>query len=60
VSRADSAGGIERRGTGGWETVLENEAHDVAPGSEWRSELWRIAVAQFERAEAADLRSLYP
>jgi glutamate dehydrogenase (NAD(P)+) len=24
VSRADSAGGIERRGTGGWETVLES------------------------------------
>jgi glutamate dehydrogenase (NAD(P)+) len=52
VSPADSAGGIERRGSGGWETVLDNEAHAVAPGSEWRSELWRIAVAQFERAAA--------
>ena len=51
----------ERRGTGGWESVLEREQHLVAPGSEWRSELYRVAVEQFERAAAvlgldADLR----
>ena len=42
--------GRERRGTGGWEDVLESEAHLVAPGQEWRSELYRIALEQFERA----------
>ena len=40
----------ERRGTGGWESVLADEQHLVSPGSEWRSELYRVAVAQFERA----------
>jgi glutamate dehydrogenase (NAD(P)+) len=45
-----SATGIERRGSGGWESVLQSEAHLVAPGAEWRSELYRIAVEQFERA----------
>lgn len=44
--------GRERRGSGGWESVLETEQHLVAPGSEWRSELYRVAVAQFERAGA--------
>ncbi|MDX6651836.1 MAG: glutamate dehydrogenase [Solirubrobacterales bacterium] len=48
----------ERRGTGGWDEVLDSERHLVAPGGEWRSELWRIAVAQFERA--AGLLSLEP
>ncbi|HEX3241002.1 MAG TPA: Glu/Leu/Phe/Val dehydrogenase [Solirubrobacterales bacterium] len=48
--------GRERRGTGGWETVLDSEAHDVAPGGEWRSELWRVAATQFNRA--ADLLGL--
>ena len=40
----------ERRGTGGWESVLTDEQHLVSPGSEWRSELYRVAVEQFERA----------
>jgi glutamate dehydrogenase (NAD(P)+) len=39
-----------RRGTGGWESVLSTEAHHVAPGAEWESELYRIARDQFERA----------
>jgi glutamate dehydrogenase (NAD(P)+) len=43
---------IERRGKGGWDEVLDTEAHLVAPGTEWRSELYRIAVDQFERAAA--------
>ena len=47
---------IERRGTGGWDEVLATEAHHVAPGGEWRSELWRVAVDQFNRA--ADLLGL--
>jgi glutamate dehydrogenase (NAD(P)+) len=40
----------ERRGTGGWSGVLDSEQHQVAPGAEWRSELYRVAVNQFERA----------
>ena len=48
----------ERRGTGGWEEILAAEAHLVAPGGEWRSELWAIAVEQFNRA--ADLLDLDP
>ncbi len=40
----------ERRGTGGWSGVLESEQHLVSPGSEWRSELYRVATEQFERA----------
>lgn len=44
------ADGAERRGTGGWDQVLAEEAYVVSPGSEWRSELYRIAVAQFWRA----------
>src|SRR5829696_2209148 len=47
----------ERRGSGGWETVLETEL-PLAAGSEWRSELYRIAVAQFTRA--ADLLEIEP
>ena len=42
--------GIERRGTGGWDEVLETEAHEVGPGREWRSELYRVALEQFNRA----------
>ena len=42
--------GIERRGKGGWDDVLATEAGMVAPGAEWRSELYRVAVEQFERA----------
>jgi glutamate dehydrogenase (NAD(P)+) len=48
----------ERRGTGGWQEVLDTEAHKVAPGAEWRSELYRIALDQFERA--ADVLDLEP
>jgi glutamate dehydrogenase (NAD(P)+) len=40
----------ERRGSGGWESVLDDEQHLVSPGFEWRSELYRVAVEQFERA----------
>jgi glutamate dehydrogenase (NAD(P)+) len=46
----------DRRGSGGWEDLLATERHLVAPGSEWRSELYAIAVAQFEAA--ADLLEL--
>jgi glutamate dehydrogenase (NAD(P)+) len=53
-----SPGRSNRRGTGGWEDVLADEAHLVAPGGEWRSELWRVAVEQFDRA--ADLLVLEP
>jgi len=42
--------GRERRGPGGWDEVLATEAHLVAPGAEWRSELYRVAITQFERA----------
>src|SRR5919108_4813780 len=42
--------GIERRGKGGWDDVLDTEAGMLAPGAGWRSELYRIAVEQFERA----------
>jgi glutamate dehydrogenase (NAD(P)+) len=50
--------GDDRRGSGGWESVLAGEAFEVAPGGEWRSELWRVAVDQFDRA--ADLLGLDP
>ena len=43
----------ERRGSGGWDDVLADEAYVVSPGSEWRSELYRIATAQFTRAADA-------
>jgi glutamate dehydrogenase (NAD(P)+) len=48
----------DRRGKGGWDEVLATEAHLVAPGAEWQSELWAIAVDQFNRA--ADLLELEP
>ena len=48
----------ERRGTGGWDSVLGTEAHLVAPGGEWRSELHAIAVEQFDAA--ADVLDLDP
>ncbi len=48
----------ERRGTGGWNSVLATEQHLVSPGSEWRSELYRVAVEQFERA--AEVLGLSP
>jgi glutamate dehydrogenase (NAD(P)+) len=43
----------ERRGSGGWDEVLATEPHLVAPGGEWRSGLYDVAVEQFNRA--ADL-----
>jgi len=45
-----SAARNERRGTGGWDELLATELHEARPGAEWRSELWGLAVAQFERA----------
>ncbi|HEX8744027.1 MAG TPA: Glu/Leu/Phe/Val dehydrogenase [Thermoleophilaceae bacterium] len=45
-----------RRGPGGWDEVLASERHLVAPGAEWRSELYAIAAAQFNAA--ADLLDL--
>jgi glutamate dehydrogenase (NAD(P)+) len=55
-STAKPPSGIERRGSGGWDNVLETEAYRVSPGNEWRSELWRVAVTQFN--QAADLLGL--
>ena len=49
---------VERRGTGGWEQVLDAELSLVAPGSEWRSGLYGIAVEQFSRS--ADLIGVEP
>src|SRR3954451_5063654 len=48
---------MSREGSGGWERVLDAERL-VAPGEEWRSELYRVAVAQFQRS--ADLLELAP
>jgi glutamate dehydrogenase (NAD(P)+) len=39
----------ERRGTGGWEGLLSAES-PLGAGREWRSTLYEIALAQFERA----------
>jgi glutamate dehydrogenase (NAD(P)+) len=47
----------ERRGSGGWDTILETES-PLEPGAEWRSELYRVAIDQFGRA--ADLLGLEP
>ena len=49
---------VERRGAGGWDQILEAEPYLVAPGGEWRSELYRVAVNQFTRA--ADLLRIEP
>jgi glutamate dehydrogenase (NAD(P)+) len=49
------AAASDRRGTGGWETVLEAE-RTLEAGFEWHSELYRVAVDQFRRA--ADLLGL--
>src|SRR5690348_8164117 len=48
----------ERRGKGGWDEVLATESGLVAPGGEWRSQLWSTAEEQFNRA--ADLLGLDP
>jgi glutamate dehydrogenase (NAD(P)+) len=48
---------MERRGTGGWESVLDTE-RALTPGDEWNSELHRVVVAQFDRA--ADVAELEP
>ena len=58
ATRPDDWSGKDRRGAGGWDEVLATEAHLVAPGAEWRSELYRVAQEQFERA--ADLLGLEP
>ena len=52
---ANGRGVEERRGTGGWDTILESE-RSLQPGSEWQSELYRVAVSQFQRG--ADLLGL--
>jgi len=44
---------VDRRGDGGWEELAAEAPYLVAPGAEWRSELYRVAVDQFTRA--ADL-----
>ena len=54
---ANGARALDRRGTGGWESVLEAE-RALSPGSEWHSELYRVAVDQFRRA--ADVLNLEP
>jgi glutamate dehydrogenase (NAD(P)+) len=33
-----------------WAELKQEDAFEVAPGEEWASELWRIAVSQYERA----------
>ena len=38
--------------------MLEHEAYLVAPGAEWRSELYRVALSQF--SQAADVLKLEP
>jgi glutamate dehydrogenase (NAD(P)+) len=48
----------ERRGKGGWDDVLARERALVAPGAEWKSQLWSTAEEQFNRA--ADLLGLDP
>ena len=58
---AETARATERRGSGGWDRVLKDEQHLVSPGSEWRSELYRVAIEQFSRAAgvlglSADIR----
>jgi len=58
MSAVDRSAGAERRGSGGWDSVLATESHEVSPGGEWRSELWGVAVTQFNRA--ADLLGLDP
>ena len=50
---SDAENGSDRRGTGGWDEVLAAEDYAVTPGSEWRSELYRVASAQFQRAADA-------
>ncbi|MEA2273635.1 MAG: glutamate dehydrogenase [Solirubrobacteraceae bacterium] len=41
-----------------WDELKEADAFQVAPGGEWESELWRIAVSQYERA--ADILGIDP
>ena len=48
---------MERRGKGGWDSVLDTE-RAISPGAEWDSQLHRVAVSQFERA--ADQLGLEP
>jgi glutamate dehydrogenase (NAD(P)+) len=48
---------MDRRGSGGWDSVLDAEP-GLTAGEEWRSELYRVAAAQFTRA--AELLGLEP
>jgi glutamate dehydrogenase (NAD(P)+) len=48
-ANGNGSAATDRRGTGGWETVLEAE-RPLSPGGEWQSELYRVAVDQFNRA----------
>jgi glutamate dehydrogenase (NAD(P)+) len=48
----------EKQSERAWEELREADAFQVAPGGEWESELWRIAVNQYERA--ADLLDIDP
>ncbi len=41
---------VDRRGAGGWEDVLGDDAAQVGPGAEWRSQLHEMALAQFHHA----------
>lgn len=41
---------VDRRGSGGWDDLLQTERYEARPGAEWCSELWRVAAARFERA----------
>ena len=52
---ANGRAATDRRGTGGWESVLETE-RTLEAGFEWHSELYRVAVDPFRRA--ADLLDL--
>ncbi|HWH11266.1 MAG TPA: Glu/Leu/Phe/Val dehydrogenase [Solirubrobacteraceae bacterium] len=49
---------VDRRGTGGWAELLPADHGTIGAGTEWHSELYRIAVDQFD--QAADLIGLDP
>ncbi len=53
MSARDGSSAADRRGQGGWEAILEDDGGAIAPGAEWRSELWQIARSQLERAAQA-------
>jgi glutamate dehydrogenase (NAD(P)+) len=49
---------VEQQSERAWDELKQADAFEVAPGEEWASELWRIAVNQYERA--ADLLDIDP